>query len=105
MKKYLYWISSKGQTGYWESMAEHTAARVAFSGVGSRSSALGTGILHVKAFEQHRGRKGEESGAKEKDGIFILAWVLLFFSLWIGLAKLYGLAAIRIVLYVADLFY
>ncbi len=25
----ILWVSSKGQTGYWESMAEHTAARVA----------------------------------------------------------------------------
>lgn len=65
----ILWDSSKGQTGYWESITEHTAARVAFSGVVyacSRSSALGTGVLHVKAFEQHRGRKGEGERGKGK---------------------------------------
>lgn len=63
-------------------MAEHTAARVAFSGVVysfSRFSALGTGVLHVKAFEKLRGRKGGERGkGKSWDIHLSMSFAFLF---------------------------
>lgn len=68
--KYLYYgfpVRVRPDTGrVWLNIQPRELPSPALSTLVPGSSALGTGVLHVKAFEQHRGRKGEGERGKGK---------------------------------------